>query len=247
MHILSVICLLLLIPYVVVALAFMPKGKGKQLFNMIYSSVALAGVGTLIFYFCRQYVTAYAGYPDVQAQRLDTMVCCLLLMIPVILLLIILNMVLKKPKGGLLFFIAMGLSVADGAGVCLYAFFSENIYATFLPMAVPAAVLLAPLLCALAAGGLLPFEGKFGRGVHWTIQTVLFLCVTGFILYGAWSLNSLLGGGWSELAGFSPIAVAALIIPGVPLVLFFRDMVKRSDRTPRPPRKKREKKKKAAV
>ncbi len=246
MHILSVICLLLLIPYVVIALAFMPKGKGRQLFNMIYSSVALGGVGALIFFFCRQYVTAYAGYPDVQAQQLDTMVCCLLLMIPVTLLLIILNMVLKKPKGGLLFFIAMGLSVADGVGVCLYAFFSENIYATFLPMAVPAAVLLVPLLCALAAGGLLPFEGKFGRGVHWTVQTVLFLCVTGFILYGAWSLHTLLGGDWWELSRFSPIALVALIIPGIPLVLFFRDMVNRSDRTPRPPRKKRGKKKAAA-
>ena len=246
MHILSVICLLLLIPYVVIALAFMPKGKGRQLFNMIYSSVALGGVGALIFFFCRQYVTAYAGYPDVQAQQLDTMVCCLLLMIPVTLLLIILNMVLKKPKGGLLFFIAMGLSVADGVGVCLYAFFSENIYATFLPMAVPAAVLLVPLFCALAAGGLLPFEGKFGRGVHWTVQTVLFLCVTGFILYGAWSLHTLLGGDWWELSRFSPIALVALIIPGIPLVLFFRDMVNRSDRAPRPPRKKRGKKKAAA-
>lgn len=166
MHILSVICLLLLIPYVVIALAFMPKGKGRQLFNMIYSSVALGGVGALIFFFCRQYVTAYAGYPDVQAQQLDTMVCCLLLMIPVTLLLIILNMVLKKPKGGLLFFIAMGLSVADGVGVCLYAFFLENIYATFLPMAVPAAVLLVPLFCALAAGGQGAEEGhqQYGRG-----------------------------------------------------------------------------------
>lgn len=239
MYILSVLCLLLLIPYLLVGLAFMPKGKGKQLFNMVYSAVALGGVGGLLYVFCRQYVNDYKGYVQVGAERLDTMLGALLLMIPVIMALVILNMVLKKPRGVLLFFIAAGLALADGIGVCIYAWFASTGYASFLPMILPASVLLVLLLWALAAGGLLPFEGKLGRAVHWTIQTVLFLAVAGLMGYGAYTLQALMGGWNASLFIFAPIALVGLIIPGIPLVLFFYDMVKRSDRPARVSRKQR--------
>ena len=241
MYIVSVLCLLLLIPYLVVALAFMPKGKGRQLFNMVYSAAALGGVGGLLYVFCRQYVNDYKNYVLVGVERLDTILGALLLMIPVIMVLVIANMVLKKPRGRLLFFIAAGLSLADGVAVCVYAWFAGTAYATFLPMALPAAALLVPLLWALAAGGLLPFEGRLGRAVHWTIQTVLFLAIAGLMGYGAYTLQVLLGGWNASLLRFAPIALVGLIIPGVPLVLFFYDMVKRSDRPARVSRRQRKK------
>ena len=241
MYIVSVLCLLLLAPYLVVGLAFMPKGKGKQLFNMVYSALALGGVGGLLYVFCRQYVNDYKGYAQVGAERLDVMLGALLLMIPVIILLVIVNMVLKKPRGLLLFCIAAGLVLADGVGVCVYAWLADTGYAAFLPMALPAALLLVPLLWALAAGGLLPFEGKAGRAVHWTVQTLLFLMVAGLMGYGAYTLQSLLGGWNASLFRFAPIALVGLMIPGAPLVLFFYDMVKRSDRPARTPRRQRKK------
>ncbi len=239
MHIISILCLILLVPYVVIALAFMPKGRGKQLFNMVYSALALGGVGGLVYVLCRQMVAETAKYPYVRADILDTILACLFLMIPVIMGLVILNMVLKRPKNGLLFFIAAGLAVADGVGVILYSLFTDSELFTTLPTAIPTAAILVPLLCALAAGGLLPFEGKLGRAVHWTVQSVLFLAVGGLIGYGSYALYSLYGYWDISLLRFTPLALAALVVPGIPLLLFFYDMVKRSDRPARLSRKQR--------
>ena len=246
MNVLAILCLLLLAPYVVIALAFMPKGKGKQLFNMVYSALALGGVGALVFILCQQYASDYKNFVEMGADRLYTILGFLFLMIPVVIVLVILNMVLKKPRGGLLFFIAAGLSLADGVGVCVFAYFSENSFASFLPMAIPAAAVLVPLCWALAAGGLLPFAGKLGRAVHWTVQSLIFLLMAGLIVYGAFSIKGMFGAWDMSMLRFAPIALAALIIPGVPLVIYFYDMVKRSDRPARVPRKKRANKAKAA-
>lgn len=239
MHILSILCLLLLIPYVVIALAFTPKGKGKQLFHMVYSAVALGLVGGLIYALCRQMVADTASYPYAEGGSLDLILSALFLVIPVVLVLVILKMVMKKPKSGLLFFIAAGCSLLAGIGVVLYSWRTDSIYSTTLPTAIPAAAVLVPLLCALAAGGLLPFEGKLGRAVHWTVQSVLFLAMCAIIGYGCYALYALYGYWDISLLRFTPLALAALVVPGIPLVLYFYDMVKRSDRPARLSRKQR--------
>lgn len=223
MNVLSVLCLLLLVPYVVIALAFTPRGKGRMLFRMIYSAVVLGGIGALCFVLFENTVSQYS-YLGAYAEQLRTVYACFMLLIPASLALVLINAVLKKPKSLPLFWIGAGISLAGTAGIVLYSYFTQNEYTTSFSFILSFAIVYLPVLLGFLAGGILPYEGRAARACHWTIQVLILLSILWFLISAVaenWSF--FLDFGISDTLRFVPVAFVGLAIPGIPLILLLRE------------------------
>lgn len=221
MNVLSVVCLLLLIPYLLIALSFMPKDKGQQLFRMIYSAVTLGLLGTVLYINVEQMISYYSDYINPAQNMLRPAMAVLLLLIPANIVIVSLNLVLKKSRPFLLMIISAAVSVATAAGTVLYCYFADSDVSNSFVLLLQVCILFIPCILFFAVSGLLDTSTRREKAIHRAAMYLLLIAAVGFAAltfisnYGFYAYA-----GIGEILRALPLLVILLAVPLIPIGVF---------------------------
>lgn len=219
MNVISIISLACLVPYLLGSLAVYKNTKGYERFRRSYSALALGAVALLFFLIIDSGAALYQLELPLYAEQLRKLCAFILLLIPVNIVLILTNYLLKKPKPILLFIISAAVSLLGIAGVLLYAYFTQTQFTDEFSTILPFGIVILPLLLSLSSGGLLRYDRKFSKVVHWAVQGLVLVAIVWFMATAAaesWDILTSMG--VAMLVRYGLISLAALLIPGIPFI-----------------------------
>ncbi|HHW45598.1 MAG TPA: hypothetical protein GXX17_01635 [Clostridiales bacterium] len=221
MNVVSIISLLSLVPYLIVALAAYKNAEGYERFRRSFSAAVLGGIGLLFFIIIDSGAALLeANNLSHYAEQLRKLCAFILLLIPVNIVIIAINYLLKKPKPALFFIISAGVSIIGLVGICLYSFFAQSVISEEFYTILPFAIIIFPLILSFSSGGLLKYNSKFSKVVHWTVQGLVLASIIWFIISAAaenWDFFLSIGL-VGILTRYAFVILAALLIPGIPFV-----------------------------
>lgn len=221
MNVLSVLCMLLLVPYLLIVLCLTPKTEGRKLFRMLYSSAMLGGLCILFYAVFEGMILDYQAYIAPEESVLRSGYAYLMLLIPMQVAAVLLDMVLRKKRPVLLLILSAAVSAIAAAGVILWAYFADREVSNAHLQLLQFCLLYLPFLFHFSVSGLLPTGEKWQRTLH-NISLYLDLGVMiGFLgLIALLSYDVFVQIGLAGILPLLPFAALWLLVPLVPIFVY---------------------------
>lgn len=221
MNVLSVICMLLLIPYLMAALVFTPKREGRHLFRMVYSAAAI-GLLCGVFYFVFESIMSdFSAYIDPSENVMRNAYAYLMLLLPVNIGLILTNLCLKKKKPVLFLSIASALSVAAAAAGIINSYVVDGSYANSASTLLEFAVLYVPFLFYFAVSGLIGTEKRWERVLQNIAMYLNLAVMIGYLIVVGISEYAIFAdAGLASVLPLLPLIIIWILIPVIPIIVY---------------------------
>lgn len=221
MNVLSILCLLSLVLYLLIALCLTPKTEGRRLFRMLYSAAMLGGLGVLFYTVFEGMVLDYQAYILPEQNALRAGYAYLMLLIPVQIAAVVLNMVLKKKRPVLLLVLTTAISAAVEAAVIIRTYLIDRDLSNAHMQLLEFCALYLPFLFHFSVCGLIATEKKWQRVLHNLSLYLDLVVMLGFLgLIALLSYDALVQIGISGLLPLLPAAVIWILVPIVPIFVY---------------------------
>lgn len=220
MNVVSVICILTLVLYLLMVLTFNQRGNGRYLFRTAYSTVILGALGGVFFTVFESMISSFAAYIPVESNVLRPGYMILMLLIPFNVVILLIHMALKKKRPFLLLILAAAMDVLGIVGALLYVGLADRMDTNALTTLLTFAVFYLPYLLAFGVNGLLGRESKAEK-ILMDISLYLDLAVSvvGLVFIGVTAYDLILDFGISGLLPFVPFVLIWLAVPIIPLLV----------------------------
>lgn len=223
MNVLSVICIITTVLYLIVILALNQRGNGRALFRGVYSTAVLAVLSALFFVVFESTVADYAAYIPPNENVLRISYAMLMLLLPAQVVIAVVGMLMKKKKPILLLIISAALSVAGIVGVCIYTALSGSIDAGALSSILIFSAVYLPYLLYFAVSALLTGEESVQRILRdVSLYLNLTVAVLSLLIMGAMVYDTLVLIGISGMISFLPFIAVWIAVPIIPMIIEYR-------------------------
>ena len=228
MNTISVISIGSLALYILIALSFMKKEQGRQLFRMIYSAVALGIIALISFLSFDGMIGEVTEYLPKSENVLSHAFSFLMLLIPLFFIIIVLNLLLKTKRPRFFMIVCTAIAVLSTAGTTLYcAFFEKTPSSAWMAVLIFCALYI-PFLLNFAISGLINADTKGDILIHRISLITDIICAFSLLFLFCFTVITTFGA--MGILQFIPVILIWLILPIVPLWVFNRQKAKDDER-----------------